>query len=265
MGFLRLESIGATVRWTEMGSGEPLVILPGLSMPVLTGFAAVAGDPALAGRWRILIDYPGSGHSDHPDLFDYELDSQARIVAAVLDRLDTGPADVLGHSMGGSVAIRLAADRPDLVRRLIAAEANLFPGGGVMSLRVAAEGREAFLDGGHAALLDDLRRKAKNGVGWADRLWAGWRVADPEGLYGNARALLDLDEAFYGMFAGLPVPKTFIYGALTVQGAPTPDMPDPARLEADGIAIEVIEGAGHAMMVDNHAGFVAALARALDR
>lgn len=262
MGFLRIEQIDATLRWLDMGSGRPLVVLAGISMPVLPGFAAVAADPALSGRRRILLDCAGAGQSDHPGRFDYSLDSHAAVVAAVLDHLGCGPADFLGHSMGGSIAIRLAAIRPDLVSRLVVAESNLFPGGGVMSSRIAGLGRAAFLRSEYADLLEELRDKARSGVGWADRLWSGWRIADPNGLFANAEGLVNLSDDFYDTFRSLPVPKTFVYGERNF-GAGAPDTPDPERLKADGIAVSVIPGAGHAMMLDNHAAFVQALSTAL--
>jgi pimeloyl-ACP methyl ester carboxylesterase len=47
-------------------------------------------------------------------------------IAAVIEHLGLGPADVMGHSYGGVVALSLAKSHPDLVRRLILAEPSLF-------------------------------------------------------------------------------------------------------------------------------------------
>ena len=47
------------------------------------------------------------------------MESQARLVAAALDRLGVRRADVVGHSMGGSVATALAEQRPALVESIV--------------------------------------------------------------------------------------------------------------------------------------------------
>ena len=263
MSFLYLEEFDATIRWVDIGSGAPILFLPGLSMPVAAGFAAVAADPALQGRRKILLDYLGSGQSDHPTGFDYALESHVKTVLRVLDHLNIPSVDLVGHSMGGTVGIFLALDQPDRVRSLLVGEGNVDPGGGVMSLRVSQDGQDAFLAGGYAALLNALQAKARQGAGGADRLFAGWQHADPRGIYGNAKALVDLPEDTFSRFAALPMPRTFVYGAHNLTGAFTPDVPDPDRLKAHGITPLTVPDAGHAMMLDNHAGFMKAVITSL--
>jgi pimeloyl-ACP methyl ester carboxylesterase len=261
---LYIPEYDATVRWLDIGSGAPVLLLPGLSMPVAPGFAAIAADPALAGRRCIMLDYLGSGQSDHPTGFDYALASHAEVIVRVLTHLGLGPVDMVGHSMGGTVGIQLALDHPDLVRRLVVAEGNVDPGGGMMSQRVSRDGEAAFLTAGYDHLLWSLRSKARDGAGGADRLVAGWQQADPVGLYANAKALVDLPDDYLDRFAAGPAEKHFVFGANSLGPEPTPDTPRPERLEALGITPHVIPDAGHAMMLDNHAGFVAVLAKVLE-
>ncbi len=71
--------------------------------------------PRLAG---LAVDLPGFGHSEPPPRRDYSLASHTRAVTALLERLDAGPVHLVGNSLGGSVAIRIAATRPELVRTL---------------------------------------------------------------------------------------------------------------------------------------------------
>lgn len=77
---------------------------------------------ALADRHRVtLVDLPHHGRSPWPDHFDY-LD-MAGDVAELLDSTGAGdPAAVVGHSMGGKVAMLLALTRPALVERLVVAD-----------------------------------------------------------------------------------------------------------------------------------------------
>jgi pimeloyl-ACP methyl ester carboxylesterase len=62
------------------------------------------------------LDLPGAGFSPAPDDGDYSVPAHARAVIGLLER--TGPAHVFGNSLGGAVAVRVAASRPDLVRTL---------------------------------------------------------------------------------------------------------------------------------------------------
>jgi pimeloyl-ACP methyl ester carboxylesterase len=65
-----------------------------------------------------LVDLPGFGRSAPPHDGDYSLSAHCRAVEAVILSLRTGPVHLFGNSMGGAVATRVAARRPDLVRTL---------------------------------------------------------------------------------------------------------------------------------------------------
>ncbi len=115
---------GTTIAWYERGEGPPLVMLIG------TGSTMAEWDPALfrllAREHRlILFDYPGLGLSGpwHGRSFD----SLARATAELLGAIGVEKADVLGWSMGGFVAQRLAIEHPEAVDHLVLAGTN--PGG----------------------------------------------------------------------------------------------------------------------------------------
>jgi pimeloyl-ACP methyl ester carboxylesterase len=112
------------IAWYERGQGAPLVMLIG------TGSTMAEWDPALLrllaqDHRLILFDYPGLGLSGpwHGSSFDSLADTTAALMSAV----DISKADVLGWSMGGFVAQRLAVDHPQKVSNLILAGTN--PGG----------------------------------------------------------------------------------------------------------------------------------------
>lgn len=116
---------GTKVAWYERGRGEPLVMLTG------TGSTMAEWDPGLLrllarDRRLVLLDYPGVGLSGPwrgQRSFDGLADSVARFMAATgLER-----ASVLGWSMGGFVAQRLAIEHPGRVSDLVLAGTN--PGG----------------------------------------------------------------------------------------------------------------------------------------
>jgi pimeloyl-ACP methyl ester carboxylesterase len=124
---VRIAHAGADrIAWYERGHGRPLV------MAIGTGSTMAEWDPALLarlarGRRLILFDYPGVGRSSRlrgrHTSFDALADTTARFLAAI----GVPRADVLGWSMGGFVAQRLAIRHPATVRRLILAGTN--PGG----------------------------------------------------------------------------------------------------------------------------------------
>jgi pimeloyl-ACP methyl ester carboxylesterase len=70
-------------------------------------------------RQLVAIDLPGHGHSGRRSDRDYGPWRNAEAVAAVLDEAAPAAAAVVGMSLGGVTAIRLAASRPDLVRKLV--------------------------------------------------------------------------------------------------------------------------------------------------
>ena len=117
--------VGKTrIAWYERGQGPPLAMLIG------TGSTMAEWDPALLrllarDHRLVLFDYPGVGMSGpwHGDSFD----SLADATAGLLEAIHIPRADVLGWSMGGFVAQRLAIDHPGRVSHLILAGTN--PGG----------------------------------------------------------------------------------------------------------------------------------------
>lgn len=266
MESLYLEEHDAFVRWHRLGSGEAVLLcLPGLNVPATWEFLDFACKLDLGRVSLLLVDYIGSGDSDPSPWFPGTLDAHVGVIVAVLEHLGCADVRVVGHSFGGSVGIALALARPDLVARLVVAEGNLTPGGGGTSRRIATMSPEEFETGGLAGITDRLRAKAIAGDARAATIYGAWRLADPRALHANARALVDLPLTFAHDFFALPMPRCFVYGEVTfatAPAAPRPDAPDPGWLRANGVDVQVVPGAGHAMVRDNPAGFAAALAAA---
>lgn len=258
----------AAIRWQGIaGRGPRIVWLPGISFGAVPSFLATATAPPLTGRAAQFVDYLGAGESDWPKVGQTDLDAHVRAVAKAIEAAGDGPVNVVGHSMGGTVAIALAEARPDLVGGLVLGEPNVHPGGGAHSRRIVAEDKADFVASGFEVALERLEGKARAGDPIADYNLAQWRHADPGALHDNARMLVDLAPDFHATLLSLDCPRTFIFGARTYPGlgAPvTPDAPDPAPLEAAGITVEVLEDAGHMLMLENPEGFAAVVARALD-
>jgi glycogen operon protein len=109
---------GARTRWLEAGEGDPLVFLHGWGMTPRV-YAPAVTPLCRAGIRVIAPALPGFGGTAGPSLRRVTVDAYAERVAAFVDALELDrPAFLMGHSLGGGVAIRLAAQRPDLVRSL---------------------------------------------------------------------------------------------------------------------------------------------------
>ena len=108
------ERRGAVIRTFEGGEGPPLLLVHGFG-GAAWNFSELA--PLLPDRRLIIPDLPGHGASS--PLSAPTLTGFADVVAEILDE----PMDVLGHSMGGVVALRLAERHPSLVRSLVLAAA----------------------------------------------------------------------------------------------------------------------------------------------
>jgi pimeloyl-ACP methyl ester carboxylesterase len=103
------------------GRGEPLVLIPGLFGSAF-GFRTLVPLLNATGYRTIVVEPLGIGSSARPEKANYSLAAQADRIAAVLDSLHVRDALVVGHSIGGAEALRLAYRRPDLVKGLLTIE-----------------------------------------------------------------------------------------------------------------------------------------------
>jgi len=111
-----VENQGAKIYWDEEGSGEPLLLIMGLSYP---SYMWHRTRPVLAKRYRtIALDNRGVGQSDVPP-GAYSIALMASDAAAVLDAAHVQGAHVFGVSMGGMIAQEFALQYPDRVLSLI--------------------------------------------------------------------------------------------------------------------------------------------------
>ncbi|GAA2416786.1 alpha/beta hydrolase [Streptomyces sp. NPDC007076] len=134
-------AVSPAVSAVGAAEGEELrsVALPGLTLtvrsrpPERTGLPPALYVHGLGGssqNWSALmpllqdvvdgeaVDLPGFGDSPPPDDGNYSVTGHARAVIRFLDAGERGPVHLFGNSLGGAVATRVAAVRPDLVRTL---------------------------------------------------------------------------------------------------------------------------------------------------
>lgn len=257
---------GADVAWDRFGApnGTPLVLCH--------GFSGSAADfalqiPELGSRRPVLtLDQRGHGRSEKLGRLDgYTIDRLALDLLELLDADASGPADFLGHSMGGRVVLEAATRRPDLVRSLILMDtsASAFfpadsPQGGFMTAFLSSYDPAGGLPDMTAMRSpeDDLieARTPKAHQEARLELQAGF---DPYALKALGLDLISLGERpLLEALGQLDVPVTVIVGELdeTLVG-PSREMADAARSSR----LVVIEGAYHSPQLTHSDAWVSAV------
>jgi pimeloyl-ACP methyl ester carboxylesterase len=163
-----------TLEYEVSGAGAPVVFIHGAL--IADAFRPLLAEPDLAERYRCVSyhrrGYLGSSHSADP----VSIGRQAADCGGLLRHLGIERAHVVGHSYGGSIALQLALDDPDVVHSLVLLEPALVSGDSARGYRDAiARNNERFTQGDAAGTVDDFLQ-SRFGVGyraWLDRAAPG--------------------------------------------------------------------------------------------
>ncbi len=173
------DSDGVRIRYLDLGEGEAVVLLHGFALSAEVNWGLTGLLDSLPEEYRMLaLDQRGHGRSDKPhDPEDYGL-AFVEDVIRLLDALEIEKAHVVGYSMGGTLALRLAADHPDRVRSVVIGGAGWAPPG-------------TPLPPGLQEWPAKIERIAEEGGSLTDAMWLpGWPDPTPE-----IRAFLDSNDA----------------------------------------------------------------------
>ena len=196
-----------TVR--SFGEGKPLLWIHGLGESSLC-FEGVIDQSALKAYTHWLVDLPGYGRARRAE--PLPLPETAALLAPVLEL--TGRCVVVGHSMGGVLAVMMAEQfGSNRIEAIVNVEGNLSPGDCQYSGRVAGCSEQDFLQWGRRELLDGLYHQGV--VDEAHRgYYASMRLADPRAVYLHSNDLVDLSEkeTMVGRMEQLEVPSHYLAG-----------------------------------------------------
>lgn len=231
------------LHYREMGAGKPMMILHGLF-----GFSDNWQTHAkkLADYFRvILVDLRNHGHSDWSEEFSYE--AMAQDVIDLCESLELKDIILVGHSMGGKVAMRLAQLRPDILEKLVVVD---------MGTRRYPMHHQHILAGIHAVKLDDVQSRKDAEAQLAQHIDSdGIRQFLLKNLYWKEKGQLAwrmnvevLEREMKEILAELPegevhTPTLFIRGELS-NYVLDEDIPDIENQFIDA-EFQTIESAGH--------------------
>lgn len=261
---------GQLVSVIAWGTGSPeLVFLHGGGQNAHTWDSVVvaAGRPALA------IDLPGHGRSDRRQDRNYGPWENALAVAEVMQQHAPDAAAVVGMSLGGATLIRLAATRPELVRRAVIVDVTPQVNDGGRVMTPEQRGSVALVSGpptydSFAEVLAatmaaspnrteaGVRRGVRhNTVRLEDGRWA-W-CYDLHGRGEGLQSWIDFTPLWDDVEA-IAVPTMLVLGADSVYVL-SEDV-DEFRRRLPSVRVESVPGAGHAVQSDQPAALVQLLA-----
>jgi pimeloyl-ACP methyl ester carboxylesterase len=250
----------------EMGSGSPVVLIPGLSSPraVWDGFA-----PKLAASHKVyLVQFNGFGGDDPgANLAPGVLDGAVNELHSYLAAHKAAPARVIGHSMGGLIALMLAKAHPDDTAAVMTVDALPYvgaifvPGATVAQLEPQAKAMRAQMAAGFGkpnpattatarsmALTPDAQQKV---AAWIDQ--ADARVSG-EAMYEDLTTDLRPDMAAIAT----PITLVFPYSKAMPKERAEPFYRS-EYAKAPSVTFVPVADSGHFVMLDQPAAFAAAL------
>ena len=249
---------GVELAYDECGEGPPFVLVHGYSGSG-RDWAGVA-DQLARGRRVVMLHQRGHGLSTNTgDSATYVFDQLVDDLSAFVDALGLGTFDLLGHSMGGLVAMRYAIGHPDRVRSLIPMDTGASPTPGADAWMqpildvVAAGGMPAYYEAAKDVVFPGEPTE-ETAAALAAFKWSVDSM-DPAAFLAFGKELTTY-KPFLDQLAALSMPATVIVGEndVSLRGA-ADDLVD----AIPNAVLEVIPGAAHSPQLENPAGWLAAV------
>jgi pimeloyl-ACP methyl ester carboxylesterase len=238
---------GARIHYLDEGIGPPVLLVHGLAGQMHNFTHSLLGRLLKYGFRVIILDRPGSGYSTRPPQASAKINAQARVISRFCEEVSLERPLVVGHSLGGAIALALALNHPDQVAGL--------------ALVAPATQRPDCVPPPFDGLLifSPLLRRL-----------IAWTVVTPLSMANSKRTLAML-------FGPQPVPRDFavkgggmlslrpasFIGASTDLVATQGEQGKAFAAKVKGAELELIEGGGHMIPVtsaDRTAAFIARMA-----
>jgi 2-succinyl-6-hydroxy-2,4-cyclohexadiene-1-carboxylate synthase len=245
------------------GHGDPFVLLHGFTGGAVD-WAGVVEDLA-ARREVITVEHRGHGASTNTgDAATYTFDQLVADFAQVADDLDLERFDLLGHSMGGIVAMRYALAHPERLRSLVLMDtgAAASPEGPQQAWMRA--GFELSREGGMTAVYEVIAPflgEGEAGERARAEVRAKYDQVDPVAFRALGEELL-VHPSVLDRLATLAVPTTVLVGEHDTGLRPESDA---LAATIPGAVLVVIPDAAHSPQAENRSAWLAAVFEHLER
>ncbi len=233
------------LNFTQQGAGAPIILLHGMfgSLSNLGNLAT-----ALAGNYRVIsVDLRNHGESPHEQRMDLEV--MAADIIELMDGQGIDSAVLIGHSLGGKVAMQVAMNSPSRVACVLVAD--------IAPVDYPQQENNAVL-----SALEQLSEEAIDSRQSADAVLAEFEIDRPTRgfVLKNLRRLNDgqfdlklnmpsISANYATELTRAPVGQPYLGPALFVKGEHSAYIQDKHRLRIEALfphsCVELIEGAGH--------------------
>ncbi|WP_408957855.1 alpha/beta fold hydrolase [Natrinema sp. 74] len=239
-----------SLAYRDAGDGVPVLFLHGIPTWSYL-WRRIA--PSLKGRFRTIVpDFVGYGNSDRRDGFDRSIRAQEQVVADLVDQLGLTEFHLVGHDIGGGVALRYAAHTDDGVDKLVLSNATAYgswPVEYITSLglpRTLELERDAFRERLDRAFVDGLERDDVDSA-WTDGMTEPWLRADGQRAFARAAVATNTNHTTEIDYGAIDADLLCLWGAADAEQP----VDDGHRLVEDiGGDVVALEDAGHWVVED---------------
>ena len=239
-----------SLAYRDEGNGAPVVFLHGIPT---WSFLWRRIAPRVADRFRTIVpDFVGYGNSDRRDTFDRSIRAQEQAVSDLVDQLGLDEFHVVGHDIGGGVALRYAAHTDGRIDKLVLSNATAYgswPVEYITSLglpRTLEMDADAFRERLDRAFVDGLER-ADPDPEWIDGMTEPWLRADGRRAFARAAVATNTNHTTEIDYETIDADLLCLWGAADAEQP----VDDARRLVGDiGGEVVALEDAGHWVLED---------------
>lgn len=210
--------------------------------------------PDLKNYSLLACDLVGFGESSKPLEFSYDLRDQANVVMKLIDTMQIPSAVIIGHSLGGMIATLLLKTMNPKIRGLVSLEGNLTLADCGFSQEFAVM-TEHQISSKMNLLADELKKKSK--ILWLPRIH-GLQATPAFVVQRTSVTIMEWakEGKLATIFGQSSVPRQLVIGA---------DNHFKSRPTSDGLQINIVEKAGHFMLLEQPQATIATIVSFLNK
>lgn len=245
------------LHFREYGEGQPMIIIHGL-YGISDNWVNHAR--ILAENYKVYIpDMRNHGQSGHSNFFNYEV--MAEDITEFIEQHEIENPVIMGHSMGGKIAMKFALDNPDLVQKLIVIDMSMRQYNlrafhskiinAMLDIDFSKVKSRKEVDDYLAKTIEDARIRlfVMKNLYWTERKTLSWRL--------NLKAIIENIDA---IFEGISSQQSFNKPSLFIRGQKSDYVRDEdfdlIKKQFTNSELKTIPNAGHWVQADEPELFI---------